>query len=382
MEGGTYPGSIMMNPFAYGRVVDSTQYCTRPKVEKALKSMMESGQNAVVYGERRIGKTSLILHVAKKLRKSRMVYFDFLACHTAADLTERIARGVLETKNRSFFNLALKAFAALRLTITVDSQTGNPSVSLGVNPSSHSEAIESLETTLERLYELHQQKPLIAVLDEFQQVLSIPDGEKILARMRSRIQMHATLPYIFSGSIREDMQKIFSDPKSPFYKSALPVEVEAIERKRFDAYLTKRFVGTGRKIDPALFDAIYELGIHITGDLQQMCWALWTCSSNGDTVNLKTLDEALEMIFAMESRNFEDTVALLAPSQLKILQSLAHLEDAGLYSTEFKQHSGVLNNRAISKAVQRLEDLRLLTRYKGSYHISNPFFTLWIKRKF
>ena len=31
----------MINPFAYGRVVDSSQYCTRPKVEKALKSMME-----------------------------------------------------------------------------------------------------------------------------------------------------------------------------------------------------------------------------------------------------------------------------------------------------------------------------------------------------
>lgn len=344
--------------------------------------MMESGQNAVLFGERRIGKTSLVLHVAKKLRKSRVVYFDFLACHSATDLTERIARGVLETTNRGFFNVALKTFASLRLTITIDPQTGVPSVSLGAQPSSSSEAIDTLETALDRLYELHKQKPLIAIFDEFQQILAIPNGDQILARMRSRIQMHATLPYIFSGSIREDMQKIFSDHKSPFYKSALPLEVQAIDRKRFDAYLTKRFISSGRTIDPQLFEAIYELGIHVTGDIQQICWALWLCSKEGETIRSENLAEALELLFAMDSGNFEDSVALLAPSQIKVLKAMSGPKHSGLYSTEFKNQSGIMNNRVIGKAVKRLEDQRLLTRYKGKYHIANPFFALWLKRKF
>lgn len=372
----------MMNPFAYGRVVDSAQYCPRPKVERALKSMMESGQNAVIFGERRIGKTSLVLHTAGKLRKSRVVYFDFLACHSAGDLTERIVRGVLENSSKSFFDLAVKVFAALRLTITIDPQSGAPSVSLGAQPTSTSEAIGDLEKALDRLYQLHKKKPLIAVFDEFQQVLGVKGGDQILARMRSRIQMHATLPYVFTGSIREDMQKIFSDHSSPFYKSALPLEVEAIERKRFDAFLTKRFADTDRKIRPEVFDAIQNLGIHITGDIQQLCWAIWICSKPGETLGLEKIDEALELLFAMDSGNFEDTVALLAPSQLKVVQALAKLEDAGLYSTEFKQASGVLNNRSISKAIQRLEDMRLIIRIQGNYHIANPFFTLWLKRKF
>ena len=372
----------MMNPFAYGRVVDSGQYCPRPKVEKALLSMMESGQNAVLFGERRIGKTSLVLHTAKKLRKSRVVYFDFLACHTPTDLTERIVRGVLDNSPKSFFDLAVQVFSALRLTITIDPNSGAPSASLGAQPTSASQAISDLEKALDRLYTLHKKKPLIAVFDEFQQVLSVKYGDQILARMRSRIQMHATLPYIFTGSIREDMQKIFSDHSSPFYKSALPFEIEAIERNRFDKYLEKRFLSTDRKVDGQLFDAIHELGIHVTGDIQQLCWALWLCSSPGETVGLEKFDEALELLFAMDSRNFEDTVALLAPSQLRILQTLATLQNAGLYSAEFKQQSGVINNRSISKAIQRLEDLRLVARIRGEFRIANPFFALWLKRKF
>lgn len=371
----------MKNPFAYGRVVDSTQYCSRPTIEKPLKSMMESGQNVVVYGERRIGKTSLILHVAKKVRKSRIVYFDFLACHTASDLTERIVRGVLETKNRGFFNIASKIFASLRLTITIDPQTGAPSASLGTQATSNLDALHTLETALDRLYELHQQKPLIAVFDEFQQILAIPDGDQILARMRSKIQMHATLPYVFSGSIREDMQKIFSDHKSPFYKSALPLEIPAIERKRFDRYLAKRFESTHRKAEPKLFEAIYELGIHVTGDIQQICWALWICSKEKDTITPENLPEALDLLFAMDSGNFEDIVALLAPSQIKVLKAMASYEPTGLYSTEFKTRSGILNNRVIGKAVKRLEDQRILTRIKGKYQIANPFFALWLKQK-
>lgn len=116
----------MNNPFAYGCVVDAAQYCTRPNLQKVLKSMMEPGENAVLFGEHRIGKAFFILHVAKRLRKSRVVYFDSRACHLAADLTERIARGVLETPNRTFFNLALKVFFALKVTATLDPNSGVP----------------------------------------------------------------------------------------------------------------------------------------------------------------------------------------------------------------------------------------------------------------
>ena len=51
-----------MNPFKYGCVVDGEFFCPRPELERQLRAFAESGQNVVVQGERRMGKTSLIKH--------------------------------------------------------------------------------------------------------------------------------------------------------------------------------------------------------------------------------------------------------------------------------------------------------------------------------
>ena len=48
----------MKNPFKYGCVVSGDHFCLRPDAERALRRFAEAGQNVVVQGERRMGKTS------------------------------------------------------------------------------------------------------------------------------------------------------------------------------------------------------------------------------------------------------------------------------------------------------------------------------------
>ena len=47
-----------MRPFKFGRVVDGEYFCARPRLERELVDMIRNAQNAVVMGERRMGKTS------------------------------------------------------------------------------------------------------------------------------------------------------------------------------------------------------------------------------------------------------------------------------------------------------------------------------------
>ena len=49
-----------MNAFKYGCSVDGENFCARPKLAKSLSNYVESGQNLVIQGERRMGKTSLV----------------------------------------------------------------------------------------------------------------------------------------------------------------------------------------------------------------------------------------------------------------------------------------------------------------------------------
>ena len=50
----------MKMPFRYGCVVDGEYFCPRPELERQLRRYAESGQNLVIQGERRMGKTSLV----------------------------------------------------------------------------------------------------------------------------------------------------------------------------------------------------------------------------------------------------------------------------------------------------------------------------------
>ena len=71
-----------MNPFRYGCVVDGEFFCPRPELERQLQAFAESGQNVVILGERRMGKTSLIKHSIGGMRRMRMLYIDLYCIKT------------------------------------------------------------------------------------------------------------------------------------------------------------------------------------------------------------------------------------------------------------------------------------------------------------
>jgi predicted AAA+ superfamily ATPase len=64
--------------FKYGQVVSGADFCPRPEMQKQLASYIQSGQNVVVYGERRIGKTSLIYETLASTGKRRMLQIDLM----------------------------------------------------------------------------------------------------------------------------------------------------------------------------------------------------------------------------------------------------------------------------------------------------------------
>ena len=70
----------MKMPFRYGCVVDGEYFCPRPELERQLRNYAESGQNLVIQGERRMGKTSLVKKAISGMKGERLLYIDRLAC--------------------------------------------------------------------------------------------------------------------------------------------------------------------------------------------------------------------------------------------------------------------------------------------------------------
>ena len=57
-----------MNPFKYGETVNGENFCRRPELSRTLRGYVEAGQNVVIQGERRMGKTSLVLETVRGMK--------------------------------------------------------------------------------------------------------------------------------------------------------------------------------------------------------------------------------------------------------------------------------------------------------------------------
>ena len=367
-----------MNPFKYGCAVGGEHFCSRPKLERQLRSYILSGQNVVMQGERRMGKTSLVLETMRKARGISLIHADLLCVRDTSDLCRRLAAALARhEKTVGFLEKLTRSLARLRPTITIDQNTGSPTISVD---SAAASEISSLETVLDAIMEQTAKRRTCVVLDEFQDILDMPDGERILAILRSRIQLDANTAYIFLGSVRNRMTDIFWSPDSPFYHSAAALPVGEIDGKDFLAFLQGRFATGGRRLSKEMFDKIAALARNTPGYIQELCDTLWDETGRNEVIGDAALQRALANIFAREQDHYEIFVRRLTALQVRVLRTLAVRGENGVYSGQSLAMAQVYNSASMKRAIEKLVKDGLVYNFEGDYKFTNPFFREWLAR--
>jgi hypothetical protein len=296
------------------------------------------------------------------------------------DIRGRLIDGLSTASQRvGAFEKLVKAIAHLRPTISVHPATGEPTLS--VAPGSDAKLDEkSLVGLLEFTRSTFLGKGPVIFFDEFQDVLKIPNASALLAILRSSIQNHHDYAYIYSGSSRSDMDSIFRDPDSPFFKSAIPVPVGPIDRKDFVPFLVSRFEQGERIASPETIFTLLDIVSDNPGDTQELCNGLWEVTSGGTTISSDDIEMALGLIFARELKYFEQVIESITPIQKKCLHGIAALDGVGVYSNRFSELTGIHNTGTITKSVKRLQDIRIIY-YNGKQIVfASPFLKLWLIR--
>lgn len=365
-----------MNPFRYGCAVDGEYFCPRPKLVRQLQAFAKSGQNVVIQGERRMGKTSLIRHAISGMGKMRMIYIDLYCIRTLSDFCRRAMAGVAEADERMPFIRKAMSFAhSLRPTLTFDPNTGTPSISVDARTANRPEALDSVMGMIRKLA-AHDK--CCVVFDEFQDILDLERADVVLAEMRSTIQFQPDTPYFFSGSVRNDMMRIFDDSQSPFFKSAISFTVGAIEEDVFTRFIVGRFRSGDRKIDEETALSLIKRADSVSGDVQQLCEAIWDTTEPGAAITNASVPEALELIFSREGEAFGQTVRGLTPLQASVLRALAEDDSPGVFSDAFMSRVGTTSTGAMRTAIGRLVTKRLIYQFGGKHRFANPFFKAWL----
>ncbi len=365
------------NPFRYGCVVADSFYCPRPSLERQLAGFIRSGQNVVIHGERRMGKTSLINAVVRGMRGWRMLYVDLLNVQTVGDVCRRIVSAVRNMEQKaSLFEKALKLLPRLRPVMKIYPSTGEVGFGLDARAADDPYAVEEV---LDMLARVAANGRTVIVFDEFQDICRLSDVQTVLALMRGRIQFQGDIPYVFTGSVRSRMIDLFDNPDSAFYKSALTLCVGEISRDSFAEFIRKRFEDGHRRVSDETVRAIMTTVADVPGDVQQLCEAAWSITTGN--VGIEDIDPALQVVFMREGDKFENFCERLSPVQFKLLVAIARFGGREIQSRSFLDEAMIGNAASARKAATRLCELRYVYPFRGEYRFTSMFFRAWLLRQ-
>jgi hypothetical protein len=134
----------MLNPFSYGGIATGDGFCGRCQEITDLKRAIENHERLFVFGERRLGKTSLVLFALAQLPKRTFAgaYIDLWPTDGERAFIKAVAKGItqaLTTPLEKRLETTRHFFSRLLPSITVNG-TGNPTVSFDLKESGAGEA--------------------------------------------------------------------------------------------------------------------------------------------------------------------------------------------------------------------------------------------------
>lgn len=372
-----------MNPFLPGKTIYKDNFCERPQLEEKIKDYFKSYQNFYLIGERRIGKTSLVLKVAEEIKVKEgvlTVLIDLRSIETIQDVVEKIALATKKVISEIIFDrVAAKDFVS-RLFPKVSFGPEGVDISLGLDFADRN-PIESIEEALDLIYKTNQRKKVIIIFDEFQKILKVKESKKILEILRSKIQNHSAVSYAFCGSIRNRMEDIFSKPSSGFYKGAIRVPVEAIDKHIYVEYIMDIFFKGDRFLSKHDVETIYDKFRGNTGDLQTFFHSLWETTSRASEITENQLRQAENNILIRNYASFEALYSNISVPQKNILKAIITVSNSKFATKEFLEKTGIKSKAGIKVNIEKLKERELIFDHQGIVKFYDPYFEIWIKKE-
>ena len=375
----------MKNPFYYGQEVSGEYFTDRGQEIKTLLADLRRGQNVIIFSPRRYGKTSLIKKVLAILEKQRILvfYVNLYAATTKrkfidiyAQAVARGARGKIQTVVDS-----LKIILPRLIPKVVIKGEGTMDFEFD-----YGRKVESLSPILEDLYESIEKyakakkRRAVVVFDEFQEILNLEDDE-IERTMRSSVQSHKDTTYVFMGSKRHLIEKLFEDANRPFYKSGRLFPLGKISKDDFAAFMREKFSVGRINLSTEIIAQILNISECHPFYTQMLCSVIWDRCSGKKSITEEDVLQAAEELIAREAEIYFNIWDSLVMKQRLFLEAMVLGDGNGnIFSQEFcrKYELGAPSN--VQKMVKSLIKKGLIEKENGRLIISDIFFKQWISK--
>ena len=376
------------NPFFTGTDIPDAYFCDREQETEKMISHIRNGSHIVLKSPRRIGKSSLIKHVFRQKEISgRMntLFVDIYGTKTAADFQTEFQNSLLRapfakgTRLKIEFESLLKgAYLDLGSLNTVTGQYQLPKV--GFAPSMMPriplpELFAFLENT---------DNPNLVVFDEFQQIEEYP--ERMAAILRSFVQQATRTCFVFSGSSRHLLTTMFQSSNQPFYKSAVPMDLDILSLGAYVDFCRSMFGLGGRAVDGDAVAFVYHLFSGETYLLQETMKETYTRTFPGGLADKETVLAAIGEMLSRKDTDYREIMNRLGNKKERNTLFCIASEGiaSGMTSSSMLKKYDLDNASSVQNALVNLGEgkLNLIDRIaKGTYVIQDRLFELWIAWK-
>jgi hypothetical protein len=228
------------NPYVVGDPVQGNLFVGREDVLRQLEELWVMGhqlQSVVLYGHRRMGKTSILLNAAKcSGSQAKVAYVNLLRLGDSP-------QGVGEV--------------LMAISDAISDATG-------CTPPTDADLLNLPYRTFERYLkqvEAHLSGGLIVALDEFEKIEELIEAEKIpkdfMGYLRGLVQMSSKLAFAFAGL--HTLEEMTADYFQPFFASVIPIHVGFLQAGATRQILANPDEDFPLDYTPETLDQIYAL---------------------------------------------------------------------------------------------------------------------------
>lgn len=384
----------MKNPFQFGRELGEASLVDRKTELATVEQTIVDGNKLFLIGPRRYGKTSILKAATERLSaKSGVVVrldaesypsVDYLVEALVAATAKSLKGGVKRAGEQ-----ARRFFAALRPELDYSPSDDKWSVKLGIVEERRENSmllVDALNGFEEMARTLPDARPVGLVIDEFQRIVEI-GGRVIEGQIRSAIQTHSRVGYVFAGSKTRMLNDMVTDATRPFYRLGTQLFLGPVPRGDFYTFIQNGFSEGGFSVEPGAIEHLLDLAEDVPYNVQWLAHNCWSQLRDNPSTEAPLLTsafvrETLTCVVRQQDPFYIQLWTGLTAIQQKTLMAVVQQQGVNLQSNRTAQlvakGAGTIRKSLLSmidSGLLREEQSMRSTRIR----FEDPFFGRWIQ---
>ncbi len=356
-------------------IANGEAFCNREKERKKLIANIKSRQHTLIMSPRRYGKTSLVKYAIEETN-TILGEADLFVAVDAKHIEHQIItaiKNVIRQINTPI-EQTLEILRQFFINISAKWTVGTQGVNIALTPEKDLDHATAIKEALLALDSLLEKKKGYAVffIDEMQEIGEVAEGKGIEGAIRHVAQQTRSLSFVFSGSSRHLLAKMFYDKARPLYKLCDRMILDRIDEQAYNTHINKYINKKwGADLDDAAFKTIMTNTSRHPFYVNSLCRRILEVSTKKPPME-DEVQQLWNAIVNEERQELGREMAVLSPGQRKILVAIANGENKGFTSKKFL-HKVNMTGSSVSEAIKILIEGDYLEKLEdGSARFIDP----------